>query len=111
MVAGSYRRAKETIGDLDILVTARHGRSVTERFVAYPEVEAVLAQGDTKASVRLHSQLQVDLRVVPEECYGAALQYFTGSKDHSVVLRQLAQQRGLKISEYGVFRGESRIGY
>ncbi|MEK6802835.1 MAG: DNA polymerase/3'-5' exonuclease PolX [Nitrospirota bacterium] len=109
MAAGSYRRGRETIGDLDILVTARQSGSVMERFVAYPEVEEVLAQGETKASVRLKSQLQVDLRVVPDDCYGAALQYFTGSKDHSVVLRQLAQQRGLKISEYGVFRGELRV--
>lgn len=108
-VAGSYRRGRETIGDLDILVTARRSGSVMERFVAYPEVEEVLAQGETKASVRLKSQLQVDLRVVSDDCYGAALQYFTGSKDHSVALRQLAQQRGLKISEYGVFRGESRV--
>ncbi|MBI4001126.1 MAG: DNA polymerase/3'-5' exonuclease PolX [Nitrospira defluvii] len=109
MAAGSYRRGRETIGDLDILVTARQSGSVMDRFVAYPEVEEVLAQGETKASIRLQSQLQVDLRVVPEESYGAALLYFTGSKDHNVVLRQLAQQRGLKLNEYGVFRGESRV--
>jgi len=77
--------------------------------VAYSEVVEVLARGETKASVRLKSHLQVDLRVVPEESYGAALQYFTGSKDHNVVLRHLAQQRGLKINEYGVFRGETRV--
>jgi len=109
VAAGSYRREKETIGDLDILATARHGKAVTDRFTAYPEVEEVLARGETKASVRLRSKLQVDLRVVPEESYGAALQYFTGSKDHSVVLRQLAQQQGLKLNEYGVFRGETRV--
>lgn len=109
VAAGSYRRGKETIGDLDILATARHGKAVTDRFTAYPEVEEVLARGETKASVRLKSRLQVDLRVVPNDCYGAALQYFTGSKDHSVVLRQLAQQRGLKLNEYGVFRGETRV--
>ncbi len=109
VAAGSYRRGKETIGDLDILATARHGKAVTDRFTAYPEVEEVLARGETKASVRLKSRLQVDLRVVPDDCYGAALQYFTGSKDHSVVLRQLAQQRGLKLNEYGVFRGETRV--
>lgn len=109
VVAGSYRRAKDTIGDLDILVTARRAETVMDRFVAYREVEEVLAQGETKASVRLESNLQVDLRVVPEESYGAALQYFTGSKAHNVALRQLAQQRGLKLNEYGVFRGESRV--
>ncbi len=109
IVAGSYRRGKDTIGDLDILVTARAGGAVTDRFVAYPEVREVLAQGETKASVRLHSRLQVDLRVVPEESYGAALLYFTGSKNHNVVLRQLAQQRGLKLNEYGMFRGAVRV--
>ena len=109
MVAGSYRRGRDTIGDLDILVTARAGRAMTDRFVRYPDVLEVLAQGETKASVRLRSRLQVDLRVVPEESYGAALLYFTGSKAHNVVLRQLAQQRGLKLNEYGLFRGEVRV--
>ena len=108
-VAGSYRRGKETIGDLDILVTATEGKAVADRFVSYGEVAEVLAHGETKASVRLECHLQVDLRVVPEESYGAALQYFTGSKDHNVVLRHLAQQRGLKVNEYGVFRGETRV--
>jgi len=103
VAAGSYRRAKETIGDLDLLVTARSGSPVIDRFVSYPEVEEVLAHGTTKASVRLACRLQVDLRVVPELSYGAALQYFTGSKEHNVVLRQLAQQQGLKLNEYGLF--------
>lgn len=109
IVAGSYRRSRETIGDLDILVTARAGRAVTDRFVAYPEVREILARGETKASVRLESGLQVDLRVVPDESYGAALVYFTGSKNHNVALRQLALQQGLKVNEYGVFRGSVRI--
>jgi DNA polymerase (family 10) len=109
IAAGSYRRAKETIGDLDLLVTARSGQPVTDRFVSYPEVREVLAHGRTKASVRLACGLQVDLRVVPEASYGAALQYFTGSKEHGVLLRQLAQQRGLKLNEYGLFRGEQSI--
>lgn len=109
VVAGSYRRAKETIGDLDLLVTARSGRPVVERFVSYPEVEEVLAHGTTKASVRLSCRLQVDLRVVPEMSYGAALQYFTGSKEHSVLLRQLAQRQGLKLNEYGLFKGEQSV--
>ncbi|MFZ1557238.1 MAG: DNA polymerase/3'-5' exonuclease PolX [Nitrospira sp.] len=109
IAAGSYRRGLETIGDLDILVTAPAGRAVMDRFVAYQEVRDVLAHGATKSSVRLQSGLQVDLRVVPQESYGAALLYFTGSKAHNVVLRQLAQQRGLKLNEYGVFRGDKPI--
>ena len=107
--AGSYRRAKETIGDLDILVTASAGSPVVDRFVSYREVAEVLAHGSTKASVRLACKLQVDVRVVPKESYGAALQYFTGSKAHNVALRQMAQQQGLKINEYGVFKGERSV--
>jgi DNA polymerase (family X) len=109
VAAGSYRRAKETIGDLDLLVAARSGSPVIDRFVSYPEVEEVLAHGTTKASVRLACRLQVDLRVVPEASYGAALQYFTGSKEHNVVLRQLAQQQGLKLNEYGLFDGDQSM--
>lgn len=109
IAAGSYRRAKETIGDLDILVTAAPGSPVMDRFVSYPEVAEVLAHGATKASLRLVCKLQVDVRVVPEDSYGAALQYFTGSKAHNVALRQLAQQRGLKINEYGVFKGDHAV--
>ncbi len=107
--AGSYRRGQETIGDLDILVTAAVGSPVMDRFVAYDEVAEVMAHGTTKSSVRLKCKLQVDVRVVVEESYGAALQYFTGSKAHNVALRQLGVQRGLKINEYGVFKGEQRI--
>ncbi|MBH0202340.1 MAG: DNA polymerase/3'-5' exonuclease PolX [Nitrospira sp.] len=109
VAAGSYRRAKETIGDLDLLVTAVPGSPVMDRFVSYPEVEEILVQGPTKASVRLACKLQVDVRVVPEDSYGAALQYFTGSKAHSVTLRQLAQQRGLKLNEYGLFKGDRSV--
>jgi DNA polymerase (family X) len=109
VAAGSYRRAKETIGDLDILVTAAPGSPVMDRFVLYPEVEEILAHGPTKASVRLACKLQVDVRVVPEHSYGAALQYFTGSKAHSVMLRQLAQQRGLKLNEYALFKGDRSV--
>ena len=109
IAAGSYRRGLETIGDLDILVTAPAGHTVMDRFVAYQEVRDVLAHGATKSSVRLQSGLQVDLRVVPQDSYGAALLYFTGSKAHNVVLRQLAQQRGLKLNEYGVFRGDKPV--
>jgi DNA polymerase (family 10) len=108
-VAGSYRRARETIGDLDILVTARKGRAVIEHFVAYDEVDSVLSSGTTRATVLLRSGLQVDLRVVSEASYGAALQYFTGSRAHNIALRQIARKHGLKVNEYGVFRGDQRI--
>jgi DNA polymerase (family 10) len=109
IVAGSYRRRKETIGDLDILVASADGTSIMNRFVAYEEVEKIVSKGTTRATVILRSGLQVDLRVVPEESYGAALQYFTGSKAHNIAVRSLAVKKGLKINEYGVFRGETRI--
>jgi DNA polymerase (family 10) len=109
-VAGSYRRRRETVGDLDILATGKRGCDVIDRFVAYEAVAEVLAEGRTKASVRLRSGLQVDLRLVDEKSYGAALYYFTGSKAHNIALRKLARARGLKINEYGVFKGERRRG-
>jgi DNA polymerase (family 10) len=106
-LAGSYRRGKETVGDLDILVTATDIGAVMDRFAGYAEIGEVLARGDTKMSVRLETGFQVDLRVVADESFGAALQYFTGSKDHNVLLRGRAKQLGLKVSEYGVFRGKN----
>ncbi|MEK7716334.1 MAG: DNA polymerase/3'-5' exonuclease PolX [Pseudomonadota bacterium] len=109
VLAGSYRRFKETVGDIDILVTAGNTENVMDRFVAYDEVKDVLAKGSTRATVILKSSLQVDVRVVSEDCFGAALQYFTGSKAHNIEIRRLAQERRLKISEYGVFKGEKRI--
>jgi DNA polymerase (family 10) len=109
VAAGSFRRMRETVGDLDLLVTARKSNATVERFVAYAEVEKVTAQGETRASVRLKPGLQVDLRVVSAESFGAALVYFTGSKAHNIALRRIAQGRGLKINEYGVFKGEKRI--
>lgn len=108
-VAGSFRRQRETVGDLDILVVAAPGSKVTAAFTGYEEVGQVLASGTTRASIRLKSGLQVDLRVVAGESYGAALYYFTGSKTHSVAVRRLAREKGLKINEYGVFRGQQRI--
>ena len=102
-VAGSYRRRKETVGDIDILVLSAEPEPVMEHFLAFPAVADVLAAGDTRGSVILRSGLQVDLRIVPEESYGAALVYFTGSKEHNIRLRQRALDRGLSISEYGVF--------
>ncbi|KAF1040480.1 MAG: DNA polymerase/3'-5' exonuclease PolX [Burkholderia lata] len=107
--AGSFRRRRETVGDLDILVTARDPVAVAEAFVGYGEVARVLAHGKTKSSVVLASGLQVDLRVVDADAFGAALVYFTGSKAHNIALRRIAQAGGLKINEYGVFRGDERI--
>ena len=108
IVSGSLRRRLETVGDVDVLVTCPNAEPVMSRLAAYEGVGEVLARGDTKMTVRLTGGLQLDLRVVPEECYGAALVYFTGSKAHNIELRRMAQERGLKISEYGVFRGEER---
>jgi DNA polymerase (family 10) len=108
-VAGSYRRMRETIGDLDIVATATDGSRVMQCFTHYDEVTDILAGGGTRGSVVLKSGLQVDLRVVTDESYGAALHYFTGSKAHNVAIRYLAQKKGLKINEYGVFRGKKRI--
>ncbi|MBN3821539.1 DNA polymerase/3'-5' exonuclease PolX, partial [Paraburkholderia sp. Se-20369] len=107
--AGSFRRRRETVGDLDILVTARDPAAVTDAFVGYGEVARVLASGATRSSVVLASGIQVDLRVVDADAFGAALVYFTGSKAHNIALRRLAQAGGLKINEYGVFRDDERI--
>jgi DNA polymerase (family 10) len=109
VIAGSYRRCRETVGDLDILATAKDSAVVMDRFIHYDEVAKVLSRGDTRSTVILKSGLQVDLRVVDPECYGAALQYFTGSKAHNIEIRRLAQEKKRKISEYGVFKGEKRI--
>jgi len=107
--AGSYRRGKETVGDLDFLVVASDANAAMDRLAAFGGVDSILARGDTKMSLHLTAGVQVDLRAVPAESFGAALQYFTGSKEHNIVLRGRAKSRGLKINEYGVFRGEQRI--
>jgi len=107
-VAGSYRRRKDTIGDIDLLVVAATeaaARAVTHEFTSYPEVTEVLGSGETRSSVRLANGVQVDLRVIEEAAFGAALLYFTGSKAHNVTLRQLALDQGLHLSEYGLFEG------
>jgi DNA polymerase (family X) len=101
---GSYRRGKETIGDLDILIVAETPDEAMDCLASFPETATVTSRGDTKMSVRIANGFQVDLRVVPAESFGAALQYFTGSKEHNVILRGQAKDRGLKINEYGVFR-------
>lgn len=108
-VAGSCRRRKETVGDLDVLVTSSDSNAAMDRLAANPLVVKVLARGETKQRVRLRSGLELDLRVVPEESFGAAAQYFTGSKEHNIVIRRRAQERGLKLNEYGLFRGEESI--
>ncbi len=105
-MAGSYRRGCETIGDLDLLVEADNSEVARQRFGSFPGIAEVIVEGGTKMSIRLNSGLQIDLRVVPHESFGAALQYFTGSKDHNVVVRGMAKQRGLKVNEWGVFRIE-----
>jgi DNA polymerase (family 10) len=109
VVAGSYRRLRETVGDLDILATATNDSKLMQRLLAYDEVQTVLAHGETRSSVVLRCGLQVDLRLVQPECYGAALHYFTGSKAHNIAIRHLARARGLKLNEYGVFRGSRRV--
>jgi DNA polymerase (family 10) len=108
-VTGSYRRMRETVGDLDVLAVAADAATVMERFTAYPDVAQILSSGSTRSTVILRSGLQVDLRVVPPQSWGAALQYFTGSKAHNIVVRRMAQEQGLKLNEYGVFRGEARV--
>ena len=109
VVAGSYRRRKETVGDLDILVSAAKSDKVMDTFVRYDEVRDVLAKGTTRGTVLLRNGLQVDLRVVAKKSFGAALYYFTGSKAHNISVRRRAQQRQLKINEYGVYKGDKQI--
>ncbi|MCH9654162.1 MAG: DNA polymerase/3'-5' exonuclease PolX [Planctomycetes bacterium] len=107
--AGSCRRRKESVGDLDILVTSSQPNEVMDALENHELVKEVLARGETKQRVRLNSGLEMDLRVVPEESYGAALLYFTGSKEHNIVLRRRSQERGLKLNEYGLFREEELV--
>jgi DNA polymerase (family 10) len=109
IVAGSYRRRMETVGDLDILVTNTQDSDVMQRFIEYEDVKKVISKGPTRSTVQLRFGLQVDLRAVAEESYGAALHYFTGSKAHNIAVRQMGVKRGLKINEYGVFKGEKRV--
>lgn len=109
VVAGSIRRRRETVGDADILAASDNPEEIMEFFVSLPEVTHVHGQGKTKTTVKLNNGMDVDLRVVPEESFGAALNYFTGSKDHNVALRRIAQENGLKLNEYGLFRGAKRV--
>ncbi|MFP4015869.1 MAG: DNA polymerase/3'-5' exonuclease PolX [Halanaerobiales bacterium] len=112
-IAGSYRRRKETVGDLDILACGKDNDKIINHFTDYEDVSKVISSGETKSSIILNDGIQVDLRVVAGESYGSALHYFTGSKEHSVKLRKIGQEQNLKINEYGVFDvedGEERIG-
>jgi DNA polymerase (family 10) len=109
VVAGSYRRQKETVGDLDVLATCRKNSRIMDRFVGYEDVTQIVARGETRSTVILRSGVQVDLRVVPQVSYGAALMYFTGSKEHNIAVRKIGLAKKLKITEYGAFRGEQRV--
>jgi DNA polymerase (family 10) len=104
--AGSLRRGRETVGDLDLLVTGRDPAGIADHFVKFPGIAAILAKGGDKVSVKLKNDLQVDVRLLERSAYGAALQYFTGSKEHNVALRDRAKRRGWKLNEYGLFHGE-----
>jgi DNA polymerase (family 10) len=109
VIAGSARRRRETIGDIDILVEATDSKQVMDTFVSLRDVSSVSAHGETKSSVRLSSGIQVDLRVLPKDSFGAGLQYFTGNVDHNVKLRALAQKKGLRLNEYGLVKEDSKI--
>ena len=108
-LAGSFRRRQETIGDLDVVAGAADSATVMEHFIAFPGITKVIGSGETKTSVVLKGDLQVDLRVVPAKSFGAALAYFTGSKSHNVHLRRIAQARGLLLNEYGLFRDDAVV--
>lgn len=105
-IAGSYRRRQETIGDIDILVICDESTEIMNKFVSYEGVQNILSKGETRSSVVLKAGIQVDIRVVPEKSYGAALHYFTGSKAHNIAIRKLAKQNNWKVNEYGIFEGE-----
>ncbi len=109
MPAGSVRRNRETVHDIDVIVSTTDPESVINCFIDIPRKTRILAAGSTKASVMLDERFQVDLRVIPQESFGAALQYFTGSKEHNVRIRELARKKGLKINEYGVYQGEQKV--
>jgi len=109
VVAGSLRRRKDTVGDIDIVITAKDGAAILKKLTQFEGVRDIVSQGDTRATVILAMNLQVDVRVVPEVSFGAALYYFTGSRAHSIAVRRIAQDKGLKLNEYGLYRGDKRI--
>lgn len=107
--AGSLRRGRETVGDLDLLVTGHNHAGIADHFARYPGIAQLLAKGEDKVSIKLGNDLQVDVRLLERESYGAALQYFTGSKEHNVALRERAKKHGWKLNEYGLFQGEEAL--
>src|SRR4030042_836347 len=109
VAAGSVRRMKETIGDADFLILSDDPSKVTKYFVSMPEVVQILEKGNTKSAVKLNTGMNADIRILPEESFGAALQYFTGNKPHNIVLRRIAQNKGWKLNEYGVFNKNKQI--
>ena len=109
IVAGSYRRRKPTVGDLDIIVMSESGEAASKALIHYDSVVETISRGEKKTSVRLRSGLQVDLRIVSEECFGATMLYFTGAKAHNIHLRRIAKDKKLKINEYGVYKGDKRL--
>jgi DNA polymerase (family 10) len=106
-IAGSARRSKETVGDLDVLISSNNPEAVTEHFISMPPINRILGKGPTKSTVVLENMLQVDLRVISPDSYGAALQYFTGSKEHNVKLRTIGVKAGFKLNEYGIYRRDN----
>ena len=108
-IAGSFRRKKETVGDIDILATSSNTKKAMKAFTEFDEVDRVIAHGESKSSIKLRTGLQVDLRIVEKNEFGAALLYFTGSKEHSVALRKIGQEKDLKVNEYGVFSGKKKL--
>jgi DNA polymerase (family X) len=108
-IGGSFRRKKDTVGDIDLVAISKNPEEDMVFFTSYNEIERILVQGDTRSSIILHTGLQVDLRIVDEASFGAALLYFTGSKDHTIALRRIAQAKDLKLNEYGLFRDEKPI--
>lgn len=108
-IAGSYRRCKDTVGDLDILVIGSKGQSIINHFIHYDEVYEIVSSGTTRSTVKLSSGIQIDMRVIPKASYGAALYYFTGSKPHNIAVRKMAVKKHLKINEYGVYKGKKCI--
>lgn len=109
-IAGSFRRRKEIVRDIDVLVTGSQNSVIAEYFLDYPDISSVISKGETRITVMLHDLLQTDIRIVPQGCYGSALHYFTGSKAHNIAVRKRGMKRDLKINEYGVFKGKKRIG-
>ena len=108
-IAGSFRRRKETVKDLDILVTCRQGSKIMEHFVSYEDVRKIVSKGTTRSTVLLRTNFQVDLRLVPQKSFGAAMVYFTGSKEHNIAIRKIAIQKEFKLNEYGVFNGDKQV--